>query len=268
MILDRMKICPRHLAFSVASEKPVQDHKEEWLKFGLWIFWLKRFAACPTSKGGCSRLFMSGPAMIKVDPTGMIHQSQFRKAWNATKKNSVHFQFQEWSSSNSDSKGICLTWDPGMANCSLSSTEASAGQKDTACGNLEASPKNTCLTKKRSCLTSYFSDRPWKEDQIAVMMCWKCPLNHWDASFGMFLFNLIYLNLSDILEMFCTKPIITIPTTSMNVKNATLTLFPWTSITSATSSCPLAEHRWLDEFDLRLEPVLRWHKLGETLMGV
>lgn len=51
--------------------------------------------------------------------------------------------------------------------------------------------------------------------------------------------------------MLCTKPIITIPTTSMNVQNATLTLFPWTSITSATSSCPLAEHRWLDEFDLR-----------------
>lgn len=80
----------------------------------------------------------------KVDPTGMIHQSQFRKA---TKKNSVHFQFQEWSSFNSDSQGICLTGDPGMANCSLSSTEASAWQKATACGNLKASPKNTCLTK-------------------------------------------------------------------------------------------------------------------------
>ena len=195
----------------------------------------------------------------------MIHQSEFRKAWNTTKKNSVYFQFQEWSSSNSDSKGICLTWDPGMANCSLSSTEASAWQKATACGNLEASPKNTRLTKK-TVLTSYFSDRPWKEDQVAVMMCWKCPLNHWDASLGMFLFNLIYLNFSDILEVFCTKPTILSQLLQWKSKS-TLTLFPWTSITSATSSCPLAEHRWLDEFDLRLEPVLRWHKLGGGFDG-
>ena len=50
------------------------------------------------------------------------------------------------------------------------------------------------------------------------MMCWKCPLNHWDASLGMFLFNLIYLNFSDILEVFCTKPSITIPNTLMNAK--------------------------------------------------
>lgn len=122
------------------------------------------------------------------------------------------------------------------------------------------------LFDKKKVLTSYFSDRPWKEDQVAVMMCWKCPLNHWDASLGMFLFNLIYLNFSDILEVFCTKPTILSQLLQWKSKS-TLTLFPWTSITSATSSCPLAEHRWLDEFDLRLEPVLRWHKLGGLWWG-
>ena len=297
-------ICPRHRAFSVASD-PVLLNSLVWWPARItrvvevWIADISaevvRCLSLP-ERMDAAVYFMSGPGINlwpSCDQSGPNwkdwHQSQFRKAWNATKKNAPKTVWCcTWFTPLPASrrvKGICLTWDPGMANCSLSSTEASTWQKATPCGNSFKEGKWSWE------LFWWVAKRRPSNSHDVLQVTRRCRLNYWGCFFGMFLFNSNNLSFKRFWKGFppASKPEPSGATLNKLIKamhnfnsyNSSrqanqASLSQRTQWRSKWNPNPLATdlHNFCDFFMsigwawFRLDPVLRWHKLGGTLMRV